>query len=61
LDGDDLWLGVKGYSNLEIAGFPRNKFKFGVQFNDNRGRALHRYTKCTSENSEYYLSIIMSN
>jgi hypothetical protein len=24
---DDLWLGVKGQSNLEIAGFLRNLFK----------------------------------
>ena len=24
---DDLWLGVKGLSNLDIAGFPRNLFK----------------------------------
>jgi len=26
-DWDDLWLGVKGQSNLEIAGFLRNLFK----------------------------------
>jgi len=26
-DWDDLWLGVKGQSNSEIAGFPRNLFK----------------------------------
>jgi len=25
-DWDDLWLGVKGQSNLEIAGFLRNLF-----------------------------------
>ena len=25
--GDDLWLWVKGQSNLEIAGFSRNLFK----------------------------------
>jgi len=24
---DDLWLGVKGQSNLEIAGFPRKLFR----------------------------------
>jgi len=24
---NDLWLGVKGQSNLEIAGFPRNLFR----------------------------------
>jgi len=26
-DWDDLWLGVKGQSNLGIAGFPRNLLK----------------------------------
>ena len=26
-DSDDLWLGVKGQSNSEIAGFLRNLFK----------------------------------
>ena len=25
--GDELWLGVKGQSNLEIAGSPRNLFR----------------------------------
>jgi hypothetical protein len=25
-----LWVGVKGYANVVIAGFPRNKFKFSV-------------------------------
>jgi hypothetical protein len=30
LNWDDLGLGVKGYPNVEIAGFPRNKFKFSV-------------------------------
>ncbi len=24
---DDLWIGVKGQSNLEIAGSPRNLFR----------------------------------
>jgi len=27
---DELWLGVKGQSNLEIAGFLRNIFKYSV-------------------------------
>ena len=27
---DDLWLGVKGQSNLDIAGFPRNIFRYSV-------------------------------
>ena len=39
---DDLWLGVKGQSNLDIAGFPRNIFRYSVEdiFKWNRGRAL---------------------
>jgi len=28
---DDLWLGVKGQSNLDIAGFPRNIFRYSVK------------------------------
>ena len=28
---DDLWLGVKGQSNLDIAGFPRNIFRYSVE------------------------------
>ena len=28
--GDDLWLGVKGQSNLVIAGSPRNVFRYSV-------------------------------
>ena len=27
---DELWLGVKGYSRLEIAGFPRKIFRYRV-------------------------------
>ena len=39
---DDLWLGVKGQSNLDIAGFPRNIFRYSVERHrkKNRGRAL---------------------
>ena len=29
-DWDDLWLGVKGQSNLGIAGFLRNIFKYSL-------------------------------
>jgi mannose-6-phosphate isomerase-like protein (cupin superfamily) len=29
-DGDELWLGVKGQSNWEIAGSPRNIFRYSV-------------------------------
>ena len=28
--GDDLWLGVKGQTNLVIAGSPRNAFRCSV-------------------------------
>ena len=38
---DDLWLGVKSQSNSEIAGFLRNPFRWGVNKNAKRGRALH--------------------
>ena len=27
---DELWIGVKGQSNLEIAGSPRNVFRYSV-------------------------------
>jgi len=27
---DDLWVGVKGQSNLEIAGSPRNIFMYSL-------------------------------
>ena len=37
---DELWVGVKGQSNLEIAGSPRNSFRASlVKFRDG-GRAL---------------------
>ena len=28
--GDELWIGVKGQSNLEIAGSPRNIFRYSL-------------------------------
>ena len=28
--GDELWVGVKGQSNLEIAGSPRNNFRVSL-------------------------------
>jgi len=28
--GDELWIGVKGQSNLEIAGSPRNVFRYSL-------------------------------
>ena len=28
---DELWIGVKGQSNWEIAGSPRNVFRYGLR------------------------------
>ncbi len=45
---DDLWVGVKGQSNQEIARSPRNVFRYSVEYKYHRGRAtdwargLHR-------------------
>lgn len=45
---DDLWVGVKGQSNSEIARTPRNAFRCSVEQKFYRGRAtdwmrgLHR-------------------
>ena len=45
---DDLWVGVKGQSNPEIARTPRNAFRCSVQYEcpggraTNRARGLHR-------------------
>ena len=38
--GDDLWIGVKGQSNLEIARSPRNNFRISVLLKCSGGRAL---------------------
>ena len=37
---DELWIGVKGQSNLEIAGSPRNIFRYSLRLFVNGGRAL---------------------
>ncbi len=37
---DELWLGVICQSNLEIAGSPRNIFRYRVMFEKWGGRAL---------------------
>ena len=39
---DELWVGVKGQSNWEIARTPRNAFRSSVDFNSDRGRATDR-------------------
>ena len=33
---EELWIGVKGQSNLEIAGSPRNVFGYGLRETDGR-------------------------
>ena len=40
-DSDDLWLGVKGQSNWEIARTLRNAFRGSVVFEFIRGRATN--------------------
>ena len=37
---DELWIGVKGQTNLEIAGSPRNIFRYSLAKLSNGGRAL---------------------
>ena len=38
---DELWIGVKGQSNLEIAGSPRNIFRYSLATLSAGGRALN--------------------
>ena len=38
---DELWIGVKGQSNLEIAGSPRNIFRYSLVTLSTGGRALN--------------------
>ncbi len=37
---DDVWVGVKCQTNLEIAGSPRNAFRCSPEMNTTGGRAL---------------------
>ena len=39
---DDLWVGVKCQSNVEIAGSPRNVLRYSLSFASAGGRALSR-------------------
>ena len=39
---DELWVGVKGQSNREIARTPRNAFRSSVEVKSIRGRATNR-------------------
>ena len=38
---DDLWVGVKGQSNLDIAGFPRNIFRYSVEMKSKKSGVEH--------------------
>jgi hypothetical protein len=38
---DELWIGVKGQSSSEIAGSPRNIFRYSLREVSAGGRALH--------------------
>ena len=37
---DELWIGVKSQSNVEIAGSPRNSFRASLKVKNIDGRAL---------------------
>ena len=37
---DEVWIGVKGQSNLEIARIPRNSFRASLRLKCTGGRAL---------------------
>jgi hypothetical protein len=54
---DELWIGVKGQSNWEIAGSLRNIFRYGLRSMSAGGRALHGRGGLTAyrlqANSEY--------
>ena len=43
---DELWVGVKGQSNREIARTPRNAFRSSVEVKSIRGRATNRTRGC---------------
>jgi hypothetical protein len=43
---DELWVGVKGQSNWEIARTPRNAFRSSVEVKSDRGRATNRTRGC---------------
>ena len=45
---DELWVGVKGQSNSEIARTPRNAFRSSLEVESCRGRATNRTRGCQS-------------
>ena len=56
---DELWIGVKGQSNLEISCSLRNNFRVSLGINFLRGRALDLLGGIPAyqrePNSEYYV------
>ena len=61
---DDLWLGIKGQSNLEIAGSPRNSFRASLKRLlagvERRFRLEGCITYSAQTNSEYCKSYLGS-
>ena len=55
---DELWIGVKGQSNLEISCSLRNNFRVSLDFKTHGGRALDSQGGLPAyqrkPNSEYY-------
>ncbi len=58
---DELWIGVKGQSNLEISCSLRNNFRVSLGNNVDRGRALDSRGGLPAyqrkPNSEYYVEV----
>ena len=61
MSGDDVWLGVKSQTNLEIAGSPRNIFRDSLYKKSTDGRALTDLGGFTAyrslSNSEYQILV----
>ncbi len=59
---DDLWLGIKGQSNLKIAGSPRNSFRASLRSFPTGVERLFRLRGCITylaqTNSEYRGNIL---
>ena len=43
---DEMWVGVKCQSNVEIAGSPRNSFRASLEVESIGGRALNEVGAC---------------
>jgi hypothetical protein len=59
---DELWIGVKGQSNLEISCSLRNNFRVSLEYIFYRGKALNSRgglpTYQRKSNSEYYRIVL---